>query len=617
MKRMTRILSILMAAIMALTMISTAYAATTESVTIDTSKEASLTLYKFDITKASSAQAWDGSYVSTGKADTAVTTALSKYAIQGVEFTYLKLDDITTYTADDGKGNMQDIVLYGFSEGTTVKAVLDAIGLKYTDAYSSDGTTHYFTSDALNKALADKLSANATTVKNAMEKAVATDGTAMTETDATGKTTADKLAQGLYLVVETSVPENVTSTVNPFFVSLPMTTIDGSAWNYDVTVYPKNETGEPTLEKTARESKNSTGNNTGSVTSITDGYAHTATVSEKDTVEYQIISTMPTITSEASYLTTYTYVDTLSKGLTYNKSDVVIEFFKDAACTEANKITTWETGSDNFAVAYDDAKNTLTVSMTEKGLKEINSAATVYTDSLFSGYSNCTMRITYAAKLNGSAIVYVDSGNPNTVVLTWKRTNTTYSDTLTDDCHVYSYGIDLTKKFSDDAGTLSKVKFRMYNATDKVYILAENKSGVYYVTGFTTEKDNATVFNPHTDAHILVKGLEADTYKLTETATDSGYVLLRDDVTVVITTADDDACETCGAKLLTASATVNGEDTTMTGNNAIVPLTVMNNKGFVLPKTGGYGTWAYTVGGVLLLGAAAFVVLKSRKKEAQ
>ena len=48
MKRMTRILSILMAAIMALTMISTAFAATTESVTIDTSKEASLTVYKLN-----------------------------------------------------------------------------------------------------------------------------------------------------------------------------------------------------------------------------------------------------------------------------------------------------------------------------------------------------------------------------------------------------------------------------------------------------------------------------------------------------------------------------------------------------------------------------------------
>ena len=72
-------------------------------------------------------------------------------------------------------------------------------------------------------------------------------------------------------------------------------------------------------------------------------------------------------------------------------------------------------------------------------------------------------------------------------------------------------------------------------------------------------------------------------------------------------------CEKCGAKLLTASATVNGKDTSMTDGNAIVPLTVVNNPGFDLPKTGGYGVWMYTVGGVLLLGAAAFIVAKSRK----
>ena len=45
------------------------------------------------------------------------------------------------------------------------------------------------------------------------------------------------------------MPENVISTCNPFFVSLPMTTMDGKNWNYDVTVYPKNQTGNPTLEK--------------------------------------------------------------------------------------------------------------------------------------------------------------------------------------------------------------------------------------------------------------------------------------------------------------------------------------------------------------------------------
>ena len=116
--------------------------------------------------------------------------------------------------------------------------------------------------------LSAALAANATTVKNALETAVKNGGVAMTETDATGHTTADQLEQGLYLIVETRVPENVTSTCNPFFVSLPMTTIDGAAWNYDVTVYPKNQTGNPTLDKTVREAKNSTGKNNGRLTNI-------------------------------------------------------------------------------------------------------------------------------------------------------------------------------------------------------------------------------------------------------------------------------------------------------------------------------------------------------------
>ena len=111
----------------------------------------------------------------------------------------------------------------------------------------------------------------------------------------------------------------------------------------------------------------------------------------------------------------------------------------------------------------------------------------------------------------------------------------------------------------------------------------------------------------------MVKGLEDDTYSLTETATDKGYVLLKDAVKIVIKTAESGQCEKCGAKLLTASATVNGKDASMTDGNAIVPLTVVNNPGFDLPKTGGYGTWMFTVGGVALLGAAAFIVIRSRK----
>ena len=606
MKKIHRVLAMLMAAIMALGLITTAFA----EPTIDTSKKASLSIYKYDITKASAEGAWDTeSYISTGLHDNAVVDKLSKYAIQGVEFTYLRVADITMNNKVVD-GQRQVSVLYGFDSSDRSTAVLSAIGLTSADAHKTEGGVNYFTSDMLNNKLAAALAANATTVKNALEAAVKNGGVAMTETDATGHTSASDMAQGLYLVVETRVPEDVTSTCNPFFVSLPMTTIDGAAWNYDVTVYPKNQTGNPTLDKTVREAKNSTGKNTGSLTDITDGYAHTATASVGDTVDYQIISTLPTITSKASSLSEYTYVDTMSKGIKYNKNDVVIEFFKDAGCT--GKIATWAENSGKFTVGYDDAANTMTIKMTEAGLNEINEATTVHIDSVKRGYSDCTMRITYAATLTADAKLG-DTDNPNEVVLTWKRTNTTYFDTLKDCCHVYTYGIDVLKQFSDNGGNLQNVKFRLHNDTDDVFVIADLKDGVYYAKGLTAKKSDATTFIPNAQGHIVVKGLEDDAYSLTEIATDKGYVLLKDAVKIVIKTAENGTCEQCGAKLQTASATVNSKDITMTEGNAIVPLTVVNNPGFDLPKTGGYGTWMFTVGGVALLGAAAFIVIRSRK----
>ena len=608
MKKIHRVLAMLMAAIMALGLITTAFA----EPTIDTSKKASLSIYKYDITKASAEGAWDTeSYISTGLHDDAVVDKLSKYAIQGVEFTYIRVADVTMNTMNNEvvDGQRQVGVLYGFDNSDRSTAVLSAIGLTNADAHKTEGGVNYYTSDALNNKLAAALTANATTVKNALEAAVK-NGTAMAETDAAGHTFASDMEQGLYLVVETRVPENVTSTCNPFFVSLPMTTIDGAAWNYDVTVYPKNQTGNPTLEKTVREAKNSTGKNTGSLTDIKGGYEHTATASVGDIMDYQIVSTLPTITSKASSLSGYTYVDTMSKGIRYNKNDVVIEFFKDAGC--ADKIATWAENSGKFTVDYDDTANTMTIRMTDTGLAEINEATTVYTDSVKRGYSDCTMRITYAATLTSNAQMG-NKDNPNEVELTWKRTNTTYFDTLKDCCHVYTYGIDVLKQFSDNGGSVRNVKFRLHNDTDDCYIIAEQKDGVYYAKGLTAKKSDATTFIPNAQGHIVVKGLEDDAYSLTEIATDKGYILLKDAVKIVIKTAENGQCEKCGAKLLTASATVNGKDVTMTDGNAIVPLTVVNNPGFDLPKTGGYGTWMFTIGGVILLGAAAFIVIRSRK----
>ena len=184
---------------------------------------------------------------------------MSSYAVQGVEFMFLRVADISLYNGDEN-GEHRVITLYGFTD----TAFLTAIGLGTADAHHTENGVSYFTSDALNTALAAALSNNATSVKNSLESYAKSSGTAMPVTDEYGHSQVSGLALGLYLVVETRVPENITSTCNPFLVSLPMTTIDGNAWNYDVTVYPKNRSGMPTLEKTVREAKADTGKNEGS-----------------------------------------------------------------------------------------------------------------------------------------------------------------------------------------------------------------------------------------------------------------------------------------------------------------------------------------------------------------
>ena len=89
-----------------------------------------------------------------------VTDKLAKYAIQGVEFSYLRVASISTYSQREN-GQYKVGVLYGFADD----AVLQAIGLTKADAYKRGNGVFYFTSDKLNKALADALAANATTVK--------------------------------------------------------------------------------------------------------------------------------------------------------------------------------------------------------------------------------------------------------------------------------------------------------------------------------------------------------------------------------------------------------------------------------------------------------------------
>ena len=298
-------------------------------------------------------------------------------------------------------------------------------------------------------------------------------------------------------------------------------------------------------------------------------------------------------------------------------------------------VAAWTEADGKFTASYTDYDpmngSSMTIEMTQAGLDEINSSETVYAPAvnLRRGYSDLTLRITYACTVGSdAATVDGDSGNPNEVELTWKRTNTDYYDTLKDCCHVYTYGIDLTKEFSDQNGDFSKVKFLLHNTTDGYYVQAalNQADGVYYVTGHTTEEAEATQFVPMSEGtnkgKVLVKGLEDDTYVITETATDSGYALLKEDITVVISqSAGTQVCDVCGANLLTASATVNGKAVEMLDDNGsvseLVPLTVINTANFELPKTGGRGNkLLYGMGILALLAAVGSAVVLTRKRRA-
>ena len=711
MKKFKKLMSICLALMMVLTCVPAAFAAEVKDATIDESRKGSLTIYKYDLTNAEKDGVWDSSYVSTGvmdqsgvvdvlggnrdgdtdnKSDLGNGEASYGYAIKGVEFSYVKIADIVQFsesTADSRTDNHVE-VLYAIDK---VKGAdfLRALGMengakRYANADQLDSSKYFYQSDVLIDALAAGLEANSTTVKNALEKYMAANGgVQMAPTDAYGKTEATNLDLGLYLVVETAVPEMVVSTTNPFLVSVPMTSVNGNnatdggtRWIYDITLFPKNLTGIPSLEKTLREQIADTGKNGGSTTDITDGFAHTGTASAGDVIDYQIISTLPSITSESTYLTCYTFVDTLSSGLTYNKNDVVLEFFTDEACTDL--VTTWKEADGFFTVNYTnaaDGAHVMTIEMTPRGLAEINSSKVVYPGASMvnSGYSDCTLRITYQATMDSdNTVVFGDNGNPNDVVLTWKRSNSSYYDTLVDDAHVYTYGIDLTKLFSDGQGDFSKVEFIIHNDTDNYFVKAElnEDEGIYYMVEHVDAEADATHFIPvesnGNPGKVIIKGLEDDTYTITEVRTDNGYTLLKDDIEVVISQVESTVlCDIYGSDvagliqndprfaeaiiaeakakgyiktdggladvlnnmpqkqlahyLLTASATVDGNAVNMLEDNSSVnaeaPLTVVNTRGFDLPATGDNGTWMFSVIGIMLMaGAAVVIIMTSRKK---
>ena len=201
--------------------------------------------------------------------------------------------------------------------------------------------------------------------------------------------------------------------------------------------------------------------------------------------------------------------------------------------------------------------------------------------------------ISYTATVNEKAVVG-GNGNPNESKLSYgDSSSATPTTTPPSTTTTYTWKIDVLKytmkgdeevKLADAVFTLSK----SIDGTDPIALISEG-SNVYRVA--KTGETGITQITTDATGAFTIKGLDSDTYYLTEITQPAGYNKLAAPIKVVI---DDKG-----------NVTYNGE---YTGT-----VKVENKSGAELPSTGGIGTTVfYVVGGLMVL--IAIVLLVTRKK---
>lgn len=495
------------------------------------------------------------------------------------------------------KGNLSDNTLSDIEWGTGID------GAAFLDVLD-DNEPYTTCKDA--KAVAEKLA----TFKDNSDGAVAfaklagnflttATGSATATSSANGEITVP--AAGYYLLKDVTTGTDVALSLNILEVV------------NNVTVNPKAD--HPTVDKKIG-------------TDITKGdAANTATIGDK--VPFVIASKVPQMQGYTKYF--FVLNDSMSAGLTYNR-DVAI------------KIGDTTLAADAYEVTYGDTANTMKIVIKD----------------FFKQYKNRVgedIVVTYSATLNEKADL-TQAGNKNTVKLTYSNNPNVESKgenepTSTDPVgetpeHVtvtYSTQLQLTKvDGANDKEKLEGVVFQITGtsiktAVSKDHYFKQDTAGTYYqlkdgtftdtapnaetkskyvsdlkyadVTG-TAEETNMQKVTARgttgTDGVITFGGLGEGTYFITELKTKDGYNLLTAPITVKI---DANIDAKSGTTSCTWTATVNGEKATFADD--MVKLTVKNNKGSVLPITGGIGTTIfYVIGGLLVCGAVVMAITKKK-----
>lgn len=187
---------------------------------------------------------------------------------------------------------------------------------------------------------------------------------------------------------------------------------------------------------------------------------------------------------------------------------------------------------------------------------------------------------------------------------------------------VYNYEFKLNKRTENQATSLAGAGFTLYSDENCTQPISFVKTGEYYRPAVGTEAGAVKEIT----ADFLLIGLDANTYYVKETTTPNGYfqpegafqLVLTSDMEGQILSDSLDGSKCDFAALAEADHSLIAEKTVnLKDHSWRFVVTLKNNSTPLLPTTGGPGTVAISIAGVLLMILGAALYMGYRKKRAQ
>ena len=312
-----------------------------------------------------------------------------------------------------------------------------------------------------------------------------------------------------------------------------------------------------------------------------------------DTLTFTLTSTIPDMSAYDTY--TFNFKDTLSKGLTFGQvKSVKVE---NVTLTENTDYTvTTPTASNN---------NTLTVAMKDFKTKQQANAGKKIT-------------VTYTATLNENAVVG-GAGNVNSAKIQYSNNPSTNGtgESEPSKVRVFTYGFTVDKytgdQYTDAATRLAGAEFTLAHKDGSAISFVQVSAGsatanAVYRVAKAGETGTTTITTP-ANGKVVFEGLENGEYTLTETKAPAGYNKLASAIGVKVD-GQNNGTDTTNATVTITYNNDNGNDYNQTASNGVIP--VQNKSGAILPGTGGMGTIAFTVIGVLVIALGVAWTLKRK-----